>query len=82
MNKVQNNPRKCLCHSQIRKSEDNIKTIINVLRNDFIDPFSTDLDSDKLYNLASGSYLPDDVAESFCQFKSVGHCRETHSLSD
>ena len=37
---------------------------MNVLRNDFIDPFSTDLDSDKLYNLASGSYLPDDVAES------------------
>ena len=78
MNKVQNNPRKCLRHSQIRKSEDNVKTIMNVLRNDFIDPFSTDLDSDKLYNLASGSYLPDDD----CQFKSVAHCRETHSLSD
>ena len=72
MNKVQNNPRKCLRHSQITKSEDNIKTIMNVLRNDFIDPFSTDLDSDKLYNLASGSYLPDDVAESLLSVQERG----------
>ncbi|XP_046854152.1 uncharacterized protein LOC124447292 [Xenia sp. Carnegie-2017] len=63
VNKVQNNPRKCLRRSQITKSENNVKAIINVLKNDFIDPFSTDLDHDKLYNLASGSYLPDDVAE-------------------
>ena len=72
MNKVQNNPRKCLRHSQIRKSEDNVKTIMNVLRNDFIDPFSTDLDSDKLYNLASGSYLPDDIAESLLSVQQRG----------
>ena len=72
MNKVQNNTRKCLRHSQIRKSEDNVKTIMNVLRNDFIDPFSTDLDSDKLYNLASGSYLPDDVAESLLSVQERG----------
>ena len=45
---------------------------MNVLRNDFIDPFSTDLDSDKLYNLASGSYLPDDVAESLLSVQERG----------
>lgn len=43
-----------------------------MLKNDFIDPFSTDLDHDKLYNLASGSYLPDDVAESLLSVKERG----------
>lgn len=72
VNKVQNNPRKCLRRSQITKSENNVKAIINVLKNDFIDPFSTDLDHDKLYNLASGSYLPDDVAECLLSVKERG----------
>ena len=35
-----------------------------MLKNDFIDPFSADLDHDKLYNLASGNSVTDDVAES------------------
>ena len=30
---------------------------------DFINPFSTDLDPDKLYNLASGCLLPDDISK-------------------
>ena len=35
-----------------------------MLKNDFIDPFSADLDHDKLYNLASGNSVADNVAKS------------------
>ena len=64
LNNAQNKPRKCLRSSAIIKSENNVKSIVNVLKNDFIDPFSADLDHDKLYNLASGNSVTDDVAES------------------
>ena len=63
LNNAQNKPRKCLRSSAIIKSENNVKSIVNVLKNDFINPFSADSDHDKLYNLASGNSVTDDVAE-------------------
>lgn len=45
---------------------------MNVLKNDFIDPFSGDLDHDKLYNLASGNSVTDDVAESLLTVQESG----------
>ena len=33
------------------------------MKTDFINPFSTDLDPDKLYNLVSGCLLPDDISK-------------------
>jgi hypothetical protein len=72
LNNAQNKPRKCLRNSAIIKSENNVKGIVNVLKNDFIDPFSGDLDHDKLYNLASGNSVTDDVAESLLTVQERG----------
>ena len=55
--------RECLRESQIKKSEENVLDIVNVRKTDFINPFSTDLDPDKLYDLASGCLLPDDISK-------------------
>ena len=72
LNNAQNKPRKCLRSSAIIKSENNVKSIVNVLKNDFIDRFSADLDHDKLYNLASGNSVTDDVAESLLTVQERG----------
>ena len=61
LNKQENDPGKCLRESQTKESEKNAPDIVNVMKTDFINPFSTDLDPDKLYNLASGCLLPDDI---------------------
>ncbi len=65
-------PRKCLRSSAIIKSENNVKGIVNVLKNDFINPFSADLDHYKLYNFASGNCVTDDVAESLWTVQKCG----------
>ena len=72
LNNAQNKPRKCLRSSAIIKSENSVKSIVDVLKNDFIDPFSADLDHDKLYNLASGNSVTDDVAESLLTVQERG----------
>ena len=58
--------RKCLLESPIKKSEENVPDIVNVMKTDFINPFifNTDLDPGKLYNLASGCLLPEDIKSS------------------
>ena len=61
LNKQDDDPRKCLRESRIKKSE--VLDIVNVMKTDFINPFSTDLDPDKLYNLALGCLLPDDISK-------------------
>ena len=61
LNKQENDPGKYLRESQIKESEENALEIVNVMKTDFINPFSTDLDPDKLYNLASGCLLPDET---------------------
>ena len=63
LNKQENDPIKCLRESQSKKSEENVLDIVNVRKTDFINPFSTDLDPDKLYDLASGCLLPDDISK-------------------
>ena len=63
VNKQENDPRKCLRDSQIKESEENVVHIVNVVKTDFINPFSTDLDPDKQYNLASGCLPPDDTSK-------------------
>lgn len=72
MNKAQDNPRKCLRDSEISKSEDNVKKIVNVLTNGFINPFNIDLEHEKLYNLASGTSLPDNVSKILLTFQERG----------
>ena len=62
LDKVSSNPRKCLRPHEIKKSEEKVSKILQVMTEDFLSPFSPDLDKTKLYNLASGKPLPDDVA--------------------
>ena len=66
LNKQENDLGKCLRESQTKEPEENAPDIVNVMKTDFINPFSTDLDPDKLYkfyNLASGRLLPDDISK-------------------
>ena len=67
LDKTSNYPRKCLRDSEIRKSEKRVERLQNLITNDLINPFSDDLDKDKLYNLASGCPVDDEIAN--CQFK-------------
>ena len=60
LNKQENDSRKCLRESQIKKSGENVPDIVNVMKTDFINPFSTHLDPDKLYNL--GCLPPDSTS--------------------
>ena len=46
---------------RIKTSEENVLDIVNIMKTDFINPFSTALDPDKVYNLDSGCLLPDDI---------------------
>ena len=66
------NPRKCLRTREIEKSEKAVQNIKSVLSNDFINPFSSDLDTDKLYNLASGCPVTEDIRECLLSFKKRG----------
>ena len=72
LNKQENDPRKGLRESQIKKSEENVPDIVNVMKTDFINPFSTDLDPDKLYNLASGCLLPDGTSNGLLSIHEDG----------
>lgn len=55
---VDSNPRKCLREREMVKSEDRVRRIITVLKDDFLDPFSDAIDQRKLFNLTSGRPLP------------------------
>ena len=48
------NPRKCLQKGQITKHEKAVQNIIKVFKEDFVNPFSEDLNRDELFNVASG----------------------------
>ena len=45
---------KPLRQNDINKSESNVKKVINVLENEYLNPFGLNLDSNTLYNLSSG----------------------------
>ena len=72
LDKTTNNPRKCLREVQIKKSEERVQKITYVLENQFINPFSTDLERDKLCNLASGKPVRDDIADSLLTLEERG----------
>ena len=64
--------RKCLRPTEIKKSEKRVETVTKVLKEDLINPFSTDLASEKLYNLASGCPLPDVVSNLLLSVRERG----------
>ena len=58
--------------SQILKSEKHVKNLIKVLTNDFVNPFDTDIDKDKLFNLSSGVQVEASIAEDILNVKDLG----------
>ncbi len=63
IDKTSSNPRKCLRETQMKKSGEKVQKIIKVMKEVFINPFSEDLDKNKLFNLSSGRPLSVEVAE-------------------
>ena len=53
---------KALRTSEIVRSERRITNMIDILTNTFINPFSLDLDNDRLFNIASGCPIADEAA--------------------
>ena len=72
MSKDSQEPRKCLRQSEIVKSEQAVRKIMDVLEHTFINPFSDDIEKDKLYNLASGCPISDDAAECMLSYEKRG----------
>ena len=58
------NPRKYLRSHEVMKSEASVKRTMEVIKFDFINPFSSDIDPNKLFNIVSGKPLPRDVREN------------------
>ena len=54
--------KKSLRESEIVKSEKRVITLMSVLSDTFIDPFEDTLDTKKLFNIASGSSVSDEVS--------------------
>ena len=54
---------KPLRSSEIQKSEKHVSKIINVLEDEYLNPFGLDLDPTELYNLSSGVPKEDGVKE-------------------
>lgn len=57
------NQRKCLRTKEIHNSEDRVTTTMDIIKSYFINPFSTDIDPSKLFNIVSGKPLPNNVQE-------------------
>ena len=66
------NIRKCLRKSQITKSEKKILKMKSVLSEVFTNPFSDELQPDKLYNVASGCPTSNDVTECLLLLRQNG----------
>ena len=54
---------KCLRATEIKRSEDRVMKVVEALKKDFINPFDSALDKQKLFSLVSGKPLPTEVAE-------------------
>ena len=53
--------RECLRSLEIEKHEKCVKKVMYMLENDFINPFSTDLEKSQLYNITSGKTVQEDI---------------------
>ena len=72
IDEVSSNPRKCLRDHEIRKSEDRVRRIATVLKEDFLNPFSDLPNKRNLYNLASGRPLPEEATEHLLSLEKQG----------
>ena len=58
IDKISSNQRKCLRDHEIRKSEDRVRKIATVLKEDFVNPFSDLPNKLNVYDLVSGRPFP------------------------
>ncbi|MEM7298253.1 MAG: hypothetical protein AAF391_08310 [Bacteroidota bacterium] len=63
--------------SQITKSEEMVKKVINVLKEEYIDPFGINVEKERLINISSGVPLPSESEEYLLKSEERG--REQHS---
>ena len=63
---------KCLRKSEISRSEQRIVNMKDILTNTFLNPFSFDLDDDKLFNIASGCPIPDEASNCLLGIRDRG----------
>jgi hypothetical protein len=71
-NKTSEDPRKCLRDGEMRKSEERVMEIVDCLKRVFINPFDNGLDKLKLFNLASGKPLPDEICNELVSAEQRG----------
>ena len=64
--------RKSLRPSQILKTESRVTKIINFLKDEYINPFGTELDKTELYHLSSGVPLPDSISNKILKISDEG----------
>ena len=57
MDKSSQNLRKCLRSAETNKYKIYVQTVKDILIEEFINPFSNEMDKTKLYNITSGTYL-------------------------
>ena len=72
IDKISSNPRKCLRDHEIRKSEDRVRRIATVLKEDFANPCSDLPNKRNLYNLASGHPLLEEATEHLLSLEKQG----------
>ena len=63
---------KALRSSQIITSEGKVSQPVQILENDYINPFSITLKATKLFNLSSGAVVEDHLAEKILRIIDAG----------
>ena len=58
--------------SQVLQSEAKVANVIEVLSEEYINPFGTDVPINKLLNLSSGTPVPDDIATTILEVQERG----------
>lgn len=53
--------KKCLRETEINKSESRVGKMTSILQETFVNPFSSELDKENLYNIASGCPTREDI---------------------
>lgn len=75
INKTMTSARKCLRQSDVQKSNKMVESIKSTLQDHFINPFSQDLDQDKLFNLVSGYPAEENITNCLLSMETRGKVR-------
>ena len=67
--------------SSIIKTENYVQKVINVLTDEYINPFASSLDKEYLYNLSSGLPVESEIATGILRIKETGE-EQYHTFID